>query len=630
MCGLIVKFYISIIFLFTTITSFAQSFVATASPKVVGKNEYVTLRYVVENLDATSFSAPRFTDFDVVSGPNQENGMSSVNGAVTRFVAVSFILRPKRIGGITIPPAMVAVNGKKIKSNPITIEVKNAAVQKPNIPSPQYPSNPLSSFDDAMPRQQKIDMSDFILKKGEDVAKKVENNLIIKINTSKDEVYVGEPVLASYEFYSRLRGDSKITKNPSFNNFSVIDMTTEDGGVDAVVNGKSYTKHILRRVQLYPQLPGEIPLETVSVENDIIFFTEEAASRYSINDLNSGFGVDPDAIVTQHVVLSSKAKSIRVKPLPEKGKPLSFHGAVGRYQITSSVEKESFSTDEAGVLKVTITGSGNLQLITAPEIKWPENLDAFDPELTEMINTEVTPISGSKTFTYSFSVNKAGNYEIPEILFSYFNPESISYTTDKSPAIKITVAQGVKPVKTIVQAGKNEPSFPVWYFVAGTAIVLSILAGIFRFRKKKILQSALAKDAGQVATSTAESELFIDEFLPVSIHPLLSSAACLAGVQQDRFYSTINKELRSFLSAHFNLSGNEILLPVLQQRCENLNLNNGLYLSLQALLQKIELNLYSPMHTTGEMQQIYNETAEIIEQIKYNCSQVKPADFPNQ
>ncbi len=618
----IVKLYALFFFVFVSFTANAQSFTASAGANFVGKNGYVTIRYEIKDLNASSFQPPVFTDFDVVSGPNQESGMTSVNGAVTRYVALSFVLRPKKTGSFTIPPATIVANGKTMSSNSVTLKVNAKSAATNNIPAPQYPPNPLNLFDDFDAPRKKVDISDFVLKKGENVAKKVENNLILKVNTSRDEVYIGEPIVASYEFYSRLKSDSKITKNPSFNNFSVVDMQTEQRPVDVNLNGKVYTKNTLRKVQLYPQLAGSFPLETVSVDNDVIFFTEEAVNRYSIDDLNSGFGVDPSAIITEHVLLSSKPKTINVKPFPETGKPTTFHGAVGNFQITSSLEKENFSTDEAGVLKVTILGSGNLQLITAPEIVWPNGIDAFDPTLKEQINNEAVPLNGVKTFTYNFNVNKEGSFTIPEILFSYFDPATAQYKTDKSPAIPFIVSKGTKPTKSSLQAtskDSSKPNWTLWISLAGATIIALTAIGIFSKGKKRKRNQTSVPAAKNLVEENKIVEPSAEILLPVNKNPLEQSQIFLANNQTDKFYSSINTELRTFLSQQFKLPLNELHISALQLKCDNEDVNNKLFLSLQNLMQKIEVNVYSPMHSEEEIQQTYNETAQIIEEIKYMC-----------
>ena len=172
----IIKLYTLFLFLTLGSTAYAQSFTATSSENLIGKNGYVTLRYELKDLNASSFQPPVFADFDVVSGPNQEAGMTTINGAVTRFIALSFVLRPKKTGSLTIPPATIVANGKTMTSNSITIKVSQKGANPNNIPPPIYPPNPLNLFEEVRPQQKRVDISDFVLKKGENVAKKVENN----------------------------------------------------------------------------------------------------------------------------------------------------------------------------------------------------------------------------------------------------------------------------------------------------------------------------------------------------------------------------------------------------------------------------------------------------------------------
>jgi hypothetical protein len=308
---------------------------------------------------------------------------------------------------------------------------------------------------------------------------------------------------------------------------------------------------------------------------------------------------------------------IKVKPLPENGQPAFFHGAVGSFQITSSIDLDKFSTDEAGVLKVTILGSGNLQLITAPEISWPAGIDAFEPTLSEQTNKEAVPINGIKTFTYNFNVTNAGSFEIPEISFAFFDPETGQYKTDKTVAIPFTVTKGNKPIKTSsnLEGAKDDNYY--WYYIAGGLLVFSvIIAALFISRRKK--QPIEINEKPEVVEAKI-TEPNIDEYSNSNVNPLANSHDYLINNNQEKFYSSLNLELRTFLAKQFNLPVNELQITALQQRCDNFEVNNALFLSLQSLMEKIALNVYSPMHIEGAMQETYDETAELIEQIKYKC-----------
>ena len=99
--------------------------------------------------------------------------------------------------------------------------------------------------------------------------------------------------------------------------------------------------------------------------------------------------------------------------------------------------------DEAE-LKVIITGSGNLPVINAPQIRWPAGVNAFDPTAKEDINKTVVPMSGSKTFDYVFTPGAAGHYTIPPVSFSFFDPSARAYKTVHSVALEIQVSPAAK------------------------------------------------------------------------------------------------------------------------------------------------------------------------------------------
>src|SRR5437870_2719555 len=81
-------------------TSFAQArFIAVCPQKKIGKNDYLQVQFKVENAsNVESIIPPAFKNFSIVSGPNQESGMSDINGKVDQYVSLSYILKPKSTG----------------------------------------------------------------------------------------------------------------------------------------------------------------------------------------------------------------------------------------------------------------------------------------------------------------------------------------------------------------------------------------------------------------------------------------------------------------------------------------------------------------------------------------------------
>lgn len=76
------------------------------------------------NTSASNFKAPNLSDFDVYSGPNQSSSMQIVNGNMSQSISLSYMLSAKKEGKFTIGAASIVVNGTKLESNVIPIEVK--------------------------------------------------------------------------------------------------------------------------------------------------------------------------------------------------------------------------------------------------------------------------------------------------------------------------------------------------------------------------------------------------------------------------------------------------------------------------------------------------------------------------
>lgn len=84
---------------------------------------YFQVTFTLENAKGSDFSAPDFTAFHVVSGPNQASSMSIINGEVTQSVSYTYYLEPKDVGNFYILPASVDVGETILETQPVEIMV---------------------------------------------------------------------------------------------------------------------------------------------------------------------------------------------------------------------------------------------------------------------------------------------------------------------------------------------------------------------------------------------------------------------------------------------------------------------------------------------------------------------------
>ncbi len=430
---------------------FAQTkFTAVCPEKKIGKNDYIEIQFTVENGNAEQINAPQFKNFTVVSGPNQQSGMSNVNGNIKQYVSIGFVLKPLSTGTFTIPSATAKVDGKEYRCNPVTIEVTNSSPAGPHSGGNSVTS-PLGNLNFDLPLASPVhEYDDYILKKGENVEEKVKKNLFIRADVNKTNCYVGEPIVATYKLYTRLKSESNLIKSPSLNGFSVNDlgMPGDYSVTTEKYKGREYSVYILRKVQLYPLQTGTVQLDAAQVQNKITFIRAEYANAkrgdvfYDMLRDFSDAATPSEGLEERNVTIQSDPVNILVKPLPEAGKPTTFKGAVGSFSIDASVEKSDITTDDAGNFKINISGNGNIQMINAPEIQWPQGLESFESKSTENIDKTAVPMNGSKIYTFPFAAKQAGNYIIPPVNFSYFDIKTNSYKTIATKPVTIKVEKG--------------------------------------------------------------------------------------------------------------------------------------------------------------------------------------------
>ncbi len=628
----VARFLFNLIFLsgiFISNYSFAQvSFSAVCPDKTIGKNDYLQIQFMVENAgDVETIIPPSFKNFIIVSGPNQQSGMSDVNGKIDQFVGISFFLKPLATGKYVIGSATAKVNGKEYHTSPVTVQVTNASGSSQGS-SGASSLSPFGNMTFDFPSQPAIHrFDDYILKKGENVHDKVQKNLFIKLDVSKASCYIGEPVIASYKLYTRLRSESVITNAPSFNGFSVSELEVSDVNAASVekYNGRDYNVYTLRKVQLYPLQPGTFILDPVVADNKVTFIKSEYAGSQQgdmFYDLLQNFAnsTSPqNSVIEEHVTLQSKPVEITVKPLPEENKPADFKGGVGNFTMNSSLEKNNITTDDAGNLKVTLEGVGNIQLINSPKVTWPDGIDGYDAKVTDDIDKLSVPIKGTKTFTCPFTVSRAGNYIIPPVSFSYFDPSTDHYKTLRTEPLNISVSKGKGNSRNAyVQNANTKDAMDenIWseyssYLIGASGLALLFIILAVRRKsvenKKKYLLKATAPEPVNKTNQEENERQFV-----IPKNPLLEAHSKLVEEKEAEFYSVLDASLKKYLALKFNVPIEELTKKRISAEIDKCNVGLGTSLMLNSLLDEVELNVYAPSSNSNHLKNVYEKASEVI------------------
>ena len=147
--------------------------------------------------------------------------------------------------------------------------------------------------------------------------------------------------------------------------------------------------------------------------------------------------------------------NIEVLPLP-KPAPADFSGAVGKFTLSSNINKSSLSANESLTIQLKISGNGNMKMIKTPTIKFPADFEVYEPKVINDFTNTTSGVTGTKTIEYLAIPRHAGKFTIPAVTFSYFDVASQSYKTLSTSAYELNVEKGTSTAGGVVTNFTNQ------------------------------------------------------------------------------------------------------------------------------------------------------------------------------
>ena len=383
------------------------TFEAKVSKRRLGLNERLRVDFEM-NENGDNFNPPSFSNFQVVSGPQQAVSRSWVNGVQSFSKTYTYFLTPKIKGKVTIGQAVVTIGGEIYKTTPVEIEVTNS-VKKPNDPN--------------------------------NVDNVVDGNIHLVAEVSKSAPYLNEGITVIYKLYFRNPisvSDVSELESPSYGDFwsHLIKIGRAEINMRGSYKGEPYNEVIWRKAVLYPQKTGKLVLEPLTL-------------NLSLNIPSNRRDLFGRRIMTQtQKTITTGEKVIAVKDLPQNNKPENFSGAVGQFDFDVILNKDLLKASESFQAKIKVKGKGNLKLFNLPNINVPNTLEVYEPEHDEKVKITISGMQGTIEDNYTIVPQFQGKYPIPSIQFSYFDPKSKSYKILKSQDLIVDVFEGPTTVNT--------------------------------------------------------------------------------------------------------------------------------------------------------------------------------------
>ncbi|MCY7293432.1 MAG: hypothetical protein LH615_14740, partial [Ferruginibacter sp.] len=227
-------------------------------------------------------------------------------------------------------------------------------------------------------------------------------------------------------------------------------------------------------------------------------------------------------------------------------------------------------------------------------------------------------ISGSKSFEIPFSVEKEGNYQIPLINFSFFDPASGLYKKLTTGSIQFSVTKGTGNgnfAKENMQIEKKrdipflEGIFEIRWLVILLIVGIMIAGLIFRMTKEKKNKdkTVIHKPVDSTIKHITDPLIFIQR------NPLTKTEDCLFKNQCELFYVIINEEMKSYLSKRFNFPVENINSKTLSIVMDKAGIDNDTILQTNRLIQDIEWQLYTPFERNEAINEMYARAQNIVQ-----------------
>jgi hypothetical protein len=597
-----------IVFITSQAPSWGQDVNFTASaPSRVAQGQNFQLVYSL-NKSGTDLRLPEIPDFQILIGPSikERSDLSIINGSVSRNINYSYtyVLKGDKTGRFSIPPATIEIDGKKIESNALTIEVVAKEDQSTS------------------PAQQQGQQAE------SDAGALSDEDLYITTTANKTEVWQDEPVLITTRIYTRvnLEGIAGI-QQPELRNFVVEELPAQAGNIQwelQNVKDKNYRVGTFTQRVLYAQTSGRHTVDPTTIE----FLIRQRQARQS----NSIFGDYFESYRTVKKNVRSKPITIQVKALPSP-RPANFSGIVGNVTLNVSASKTEAKVNDGITLKAEITGTGNHRLAKNPEFEVPSDFDVFDPQVTNSIQQTSQGGKGTRTVETLIIPRHSGTFEIPAVAYSFFNPSTGRYQTLESKPITINVErspgeeisgttgspvgatnrESVRYLGQDIRYIKTEPVIlkPANTFLFGSTLyILSYLLPIvlfvllFVFNQKRIKENS---DVQKVKNRKANK---------MARKRLKKSSDFLKKGNKEGFYEELTRALWGYTSDKLSIPRSALT----KDNARSILLENGANANLTeeflGILDTCEYARYSPQSDHSERDQLYRKTLDTISQLE--------------
>lgn len=538
----------------------------------------------------------------------QSSSFTSVNGRTSQSVSYTYTAtcRAEKEGTFSFGPITVGDE----RSNKVTYQIVSAQAAaagraNPHANSAHGQRGSGSNMDPYATAGRQSDEPRY-LGKGND-------RLFLRASVNKTTAYEQEALVYTVKLYTTYAPIKFIgaTAAPKFDGFVVEESNSTSTSLTyETYQGRQYATAVIARYIIFPQMAGKLTVKgntyTVSTDEqeyyqDPYFSTMTVRRPIQLNVTPNDLTID-----------------VKSLPLP---KPADFSGGVGEFKITSSLPSTSLKSNQAASIIYTVTGSGNLKYIHMPDLNnlYPKQIEIYSPAVDTQVRTGASNVTGSVKYDYSFMPLEPGNYDIPALTLSYFNPATGKYEKSVAQGYALSVAQGSGSAKSQTRSTRSlnrelmEPDsnvfdttpflwrFGYWLFYIIPALALAFI--VWYYRKLVALK---ADEMGMRSRKAGK----------VVARRLKMASLCMKRNDRDAFYEEMLKALWGYVADKLKLPTSELSRENVAGLLEKKGIDMTQTERFMHLVDECEFAKYSSNQGDKSMDDVYNEGADVINSLE--------------
>ncbi|WP_298769008.1 BatD family protein [uncultured Fibrobacter sp.] len=458
--------------------------------------------------------------------------------------------------------------------------------------------------------------------------------LTVSLTPSKRSVYEGEQfsVTLGFHTYEHFEGGLQATDMNTGNDFIVHRSDLANMKFEPADNNRRELQASAKFAWLSPTKSGNLQIPPFKFK-----YTKRGEPKVVEENKQMGGMSFSSRTVKQESIeaeASSPTVNIPVKPLPPEGKPADFSGMVGSYSFAADFDRTSLKVGEAMTLSINIKGDGLPGSIADPKLPDFSEFRSVPPENDinkKIVGNKVITTKNIRVFLYP---KKKGEFAIPEITYSWFNPTKKKYETAKAGPWNIVVEKGDASAEAIFQAPAAQ----------GPAMVqkqeIESLGSDIRFiHKVNDSANSIApyKDILYWALFAAAIPFYlIVTFIVRSRRKHNSNAALIRKDKADKMlkarfadarkalqkgdakalYAALENGLVNYLSDKTNLEFKGMTRPQMKEELAKLGMKDETIAAIDSWLDKCAFARFAPVNpSTEEQKQMLNDIEKLCELI---------------